>query len=57
MGIFGKILSLPIKAANVPLRTMEKMVDPDQDADDAQREGAPSGILKSLSDAIEEIDE
>ena len=54
MGLFGKILSAPIRILNFPARVVEKMVDPDSKLDD--KDNVFSKPLETLAQAIEEVD-
>ena len=54
MGIFGKLLSTPIRILNVPARASEKFVDPDSSRDDD--ENILSKPLESLAKALDEVD-
>lgn len=54
MGLFGKILSAPIRILNVPARVVEKIVDPNSKLDD--KDNVLSMPLEKLAQAIEEVD-
>lgn len=55
MGIFGKILSMPVRILNVPFRTIEKIVDPGSERDD--EDNILSKPLEKLAKSLEEIDD
>lgn len=53
MGILGKILALPVRIINVPLRTVDMLTDPNSGIDDDDGLGS---ILETVAKAIEEVD-
>ena len=55
MGLFGKILSTPVRILNTPARVIEKLVDPDSEKGDA--DNVLSKPLEALAEALEEIDD
>lgn len=52
--MFGKLLALPIRLANIPFRALEKIVDSDSKRDD--EDNIISKPLEKLAQAIEEVD-
>ena len=55
MGLFGKLLSTPVRILNTPARAIERLVDSDSDRDDD--ENILSKPLESLAKALDEIDD
>jgi len=55
MGFLGKILSLPVKIANIPFRAVENFVDAVDGTKTPESDKIFSAPLKSLSDTIEEL--
>ena len=51
MGLFGDLLSLPVKIVNAPIRALEDLVDTNEE------DRILSKPLEKLSEALEEIDE
>ncbi len=55
MGIFGKILSTPVRILNVPARAIEKLVDSESKCDD--KDNVLSKPLESIAKALDEVDD
>ena len=51
MGLLGKLLSVPIRILNVPIRTLENLTDTDDEDRVASRP------LDELADELEDVDE
>ena len=54
MGLFGDLLALPVRIINVPVRVVEKLVDPDSERD--SESNVLSKPLETLAKALEEVD-
>ncbi len=52
--MFGKLLALPVRLLNVPMRTVEKAVDTALDEETPKSERALSVPLEALAQVIEE---
>ena len=55
MGLFGELLSMPVRILNIPNRAIELLVDPESERDD--EDNLLSKPLETIAKAIEEIDE
>lgn len=55
MGLLGKILSLPIRVVNVPMRAFEIAVDKATGDETPKEDRAMSGPLDAVAEAIEEL--
>lgn len=55
MGIFGELLSLPVKLANVPFEAAERVFNGGDKVDEEDR--VISAPLKILSDTLETFDD
>ena len=51
MGLFGRLLSLPVKVVNLPFKIVEEVLDVPED------ERVMSKPLDAVADVLEEIDE
>ncbi len=55
MGLLGKILSLPVRVLNIPMRTIEIVGDKLVGEETPKEDRVMSGPLDAVAEAIEEI--